>query len=186
MEWGGGGSVGPAGLAAAVRAGDGRGPATSLRTAVPAFFGRRSVTAVVRDLYAERIAHERLAELSPLVFEAASRGDRVAAGIVDRLAEELATMAIALLRRTGQTRLDAEIVLAGSVLRAGHADLLDGIAGRVRAVAPRVRLVRLDAPPVLGAALLGLDDLELAAERRQKAEARLRREVAGATFTPLD
>lgn len=181
-DWGGGGGIGEAALAAAVRARDGRGPATELRDLVPEHFGLRSTGALVRTLYHGRIPWPELGDLAPLVFAAAARGDEVARGIVDRLAGELAAMAIALIRRTGQTRLETDLVLAGGVLRAGHPQLVDGLLARVRAVAPGVRPLVLHAPPVLGAALLGLEDLGLEAGELRAAEDRLRTAVGASTF----
>jgi len=158
-DWGGGTSVGQAGHAAAVRARDGRGPRTTLEWLLPRHFGYASPGALVRALYTGRVAEERLGELSPIVFEAAVAGDEVARGIVDRLADELGAMATALIRRLRLTRLDPDVVLAGSVFRAEdpafHARVRDGVL----AVAPAARIVRLEAPPVLGSALLGLEQL---------------------------
>lgn len=184
-DWGGGTSVGWAGLGAAVRAADGRGPRTILRERVPAHYGVRSIGAVVRGFYAGRIKEGHIGELSPVVFAAAAAGDAVAAGIVERLAEELVTMVVALLRRTGQTRLDAEVILAGGVLQAGHEPLTEGVARRVRQVAPRARVRVLEDPPVLGAALLGLEDLGLAEDVLADAEGHLRREIRTVRFSVL-
>ena len=156
-DWGGGTDVGWAGLAAAVRARDGRGAPTVLADRVPRHFGKASPAALVRALYDGRIAERRVRELSPLVFAVASEGDAVARGIVDRLADELVAMATAMLRRLRLTRSDAEIVLGGGVFRATDLEFYDRIATGVEAVAPRARLVRPAAPPVAGAALLALD-----------------------------
>ena len=166
-DWGGGTSVGLAAQAAAVRARDGRGPRTSLERLVPAHFGLASPGAVVRALYTGRLAAERLGELSPVVFAAAVSGDAVAREIVDRLADELGVMAVALIRRLRLRRLDPDVVLAGGVFRAEDAAFHLRLAGAVSAVAPDARVVRLEAPPVLGSALLGLERQtgEPAAER---------------------
>ena len=71
-DWGGARAVGEAGLAAAVRARDGRGPATTLERLVPAHFKVRSAGALTRALYLERIPEERLTNrrtyLDPLNF----------------------------------------------------------------------------------------------------------------------
>jgi N-acetylglucosamine kinase-like BadF-type ATPase len=160
-DWGGGGALGMAAQAASVRARDGRGPRTSLERLVPAHFGLSSPGAVVRALYDGRIDHERLGELSPVVFEAAVAGDAVARGIVDRLADELGVMAAALIRRLRLGRLDPDVVLAGGVFRAEDSAFFERLAGCVTAAAPAARIVRLEAPPVLGSALLGLDRLGL-------------------------
>ena len=158
-DWGGGTSVGQAGHAAAVRARDGRGPRTTLEWLVPRHFGYASPGALVRALYTGRVAEERLGELSPIVFEAAVAGDDVARGIVDRLADELVAMATALIRRLRLTRLDPDVVLAGSVFRAEDPAFHSRVRDGVLAVAPAARIVRLVAPPVLGSALLGLEQL---------------------------
>ena len=173
-DWGGGHSVGMAGLAAAVRAADGRGPATSLRRIVPAHFGFNRPAALTRALYEGRIAERRTSELSPLVFAAAGDGDAVARSIVDRLADELAVMAIALARRTGMTGLAVETVLAGGVFQATDAAFYERLKGAARAVVPGASFVRLDVPPVAGAALHGLEVVGAGATAR----ARLRTDLA--------
>lgn len=156
-DWGGGGGVGEAGLAAAVRGRDGRGPRTILERLVPAHFGVASPAALTKALYLRRIDGRRVSELSPVVFAAAGEGDAVARGIVDRLADELAGMAVALIRRLRLGALDPEVVLAGGVFRTTDRPFLDRLEAGVHAAAPQARLVRLTAPPVLGPALLGLD-----------------------------
>ena len=156
-DWGGGTSVGLAAQAAAVRARDGRGPRTSLEKLVPAHFGLPSPGAVVRALYSGRVPTERLGELSPVVFKAAVSGDTVAREIVNRLADELGVMAAALIRRSRLGRLDPDVVLAGGVFRAEDPAFYRRLAAAVAVVAPAARVVRLEAPPVLGSALLGLE-----------------------------
>ena len=158
-DWGGGTSVGMAALAAAVRGRDGRGPRTDLEHAVPAHFGLARPEALTRALYDGRISQSRIGELSPVVFNAARAGDQVARSIVDRLVDELASMAIALIRRLRLARTDVEVVLAGSVFDADDPAFIEGLRERVISVARRATLVRLAAPPVAGAALLGLDRL---------------------------
>lgn len=172
-DWGGGGDVGRAALAAAVRARDGRGPHTSLERSVPAHFGLARPGSVTNALYHERIEESRLRELAPVVFAAAAEGDAVARQILDRLADELALMAIAIIRRLRLTRTDPDVVLAGGIFRAHDAQFIDRLAGAVHRVVPRARLVPLQTPPLLGAALLGLEELgsaEPAALRRVRRE----------------
>ena len=173
-DWGGGHSVGMAGLAAAVRAADGRGPSTSLRRLVPAHFGLNGPSALTRALYEGRIAERRTSELSPIVFAAAGDGDREARSIVDRLADELVAMANALARRARLTRLPTEVVLAGGVFRATDRAFYERIRAGVESVAPAATLVHLDVSPVAGPALEGLRRLGAG----EPARARLRRDLA--------
>jgi N-acetylglucosamine kinase-like BadF-type ATPase len=158
-DWGGGTDVGWEGVAAAVRARDGRGPRTVLERSVPAHFGLATPHALTMALYDERIPPRRVAELAPVVFAAAMDGDAAARAIADRLADEIVAMAGAMLRRLRLTRLDPEVVLGGGVFRTPDVAFRSRIQAGVQAIAPRATLVRSDAPPVAGAALLGLDAL---------------------------
>ena len=155
-DWGGGYALGMAALGAAVRARDGRGEATSLSRLVPAHFGLGRPIDVTRGLYEGRIAHRRLEELAPLLMAAAADDD-VARAIVDRLADELAVMAIAIARRLRIARCEVDVVLTGGVFRATDRGFADRLDERVRAGVPHARTVRLRERPVLGAALIGLD-----------------------------
>jgi N-acetylglucosamine kinase-like BadF-type ATPase len=128
---------------------------------------------VTRAFYDERIAAARVGELSPVVFGAAGEGDPVARSIIDRLADELATMAVALARRTAMTRRPVEIVLAGGVMSTSYEPFFARIDTGVRAVVREARLVRLDVPPVAGAAIAGLDRLGIAPADRGAARERL-------------
>jgi N-acetylglucosamine kinase-like BadF-type ATPase len=176
-DWGGGTSVGMAGLAAAVRARDGRGPRTSLERLVPAHFGLGRPSAVTRAFYDDRIADASVGELSPVVFGAAGEGDPVARSIVDRLADELATMAVALARRTAMTRRPVEVVLAGGVFSTTDKPFFARIESGIRAVVRDASLVRLDVPPVAGAALHGLDLVGGSGAARHTARERLRNDL---------
>jgi N-acetylglucosamine kinase-like BadF-type ATPase len=158
-DWGGGTDVGWAGLAAAVRARDGRGPRTRLEWDVPAHWGLRSPAAVTSAMYTGRISEKRIGELAPIVFAAATAGDVEARRIVDKLADEIVIMAGAMLRRVHLTRRDPDVVLAGGVFRTRDTQFRERISAGVAAIAPRAMVVGLSAPPVAGAALLGLDRL---------------------------
>jgi len=169
-DWGGGHDIGSQALWYALRAQDGRGERTALERVVPQHFGLRRPRQVMEAMYFGRLPSERVVELPPVVFRAAGDGDAVARSIVDRQADEVVAMAGAAIRKLGMTALDVDVVLGGGIFRnendAFHARIERGL----RAVAPGVRIRRLTAPPILGAALLGLDRLGAA----RAAKARLR------------
>jgi N-acetylglucosamine kinase-like BadF-type ATPase len=173
-DWGGAGSVGAAGLGAAVRGRDGRGPRTELERTIPRAVGLVRPEAVTHAYYTGRLNEARIGELAPTVFATAAAGDPVARAIIDRLADELATMAIALARRAHLVRREPEVVLAGSVFRTDDKGFHDRLGSRIVAAIPDARVARLAAPPVVGAALIGLDRLaggtvDPAAEARVRA-----------------
>jgi N-acetylglucosamine kinase-like BadF-type ATPase len=182
-DWGGASSVGMAGLGAAVRARDGRGPRTALETTIPRAVGLARPDAVTYAYYTGRLDESRVGELAPTVFATAAAGDPVARSIVDRLADELATMAVALARRAHLVRARPEVVLAGSVFRTDDKGFHDRLAAGLAASIPGARVRRLTAPPVVGAALIGLDRLA-GGTAEPAAEARIRAALRDWNATP--
>jgi N-acetylglucosamine kinase-like BadF-type ATPase len=177
-DWGGGRAIGMAGLAAAVRGRDGRGPRTDLERTIPAAVGLKRPDAVTHAYYSERLDERRIGDLAPTVFATAGAGDPVARAIADRLADELVGMAAALARRTSLVRRDPEVVLAGGVFKTDDAGFHERVLAGVHHAIPAARVVRLGSPPVLGAALLGLDGLA--------AGGAVARDVAGRARAGLD
>jgi N-acetylglucosamine kinase-like BadF-type ATPase len=156
-DWGGGTDIGPAALWHAMRAKDGRGDRTSLVRLVPEHFGMRHPRQVMEAVYFERLARERLGELSPVVFGAARNGDEVARSIVDRQADEIATMAIAAIRKLHMVDLDVHVVLGGGIFHNEFSAFFERLDERLTSVVPHAKVIILKGPPVVGAALLALD-----------------------------
>jgi N-acetylglucosamine kinase-like BadF-type ATPase len=166
-DWGGGHDIGSAALWYALRAQDGRGERTSLATLVPRHFSLRRPRQVMEAMYFGRMQADRVVELPPIVFRAAGEGDAVARSIVDRQADEVVAMAGAAIRKLRMTALDVDVVLGGGIFRNEDPAFHERIEEGLRKVAPDVCIRRLTAPPILGAALLGLD--RLGASRAAKA-----------------
>jgi N-acetylglucosamine kinase-like BadF-type ATPase len=150
-DFGGGQNIGVHGLGAAMRAWDGRGPATVLRETVPAHFGLRRVLDVATAVHAGRIRRAGLHVLAPVVFAAAAAGDPVATGIIAQFADEVAAMATALIRRLHLTRAAVPVVLGGGTLQTDDPTVLARVTAGVTATAPHATVRVLDVPPVFGA-----------------------------------
>src|SRR3954447_17272119 len=154
-DWGGGYDVGLAALSAAVRSEDGRGPRTRLERAVPGHFGLGTPAEVVEAIHLGRIPHRRIVELPPVVFDAAP-ADAAAATIVDRLAQGGLALVRAAIHRLRLDGAVVEVLLGGGLFRTGDARLL----GTIEDGLPETAELRVaDSEPIVGAALLGLDDL---------------------------
>ncbi|GGR65844.1 kinase [Streptomyces humidus] len=166
-DWGGGWGLAEEALWHAARAADGRGGPTALTRTLPARFGLPSVYALIEALHLERIPSARRHELTPVLFATATEGDAVARAVVDRLADEVVTMATVALARLELLEEETPVLLGGGVLTAGHGQLDDRVRELLAARAPKAvaRVVR--ARPVLGAALLGLDRVGAAADARR-------------------
>jgi hypothetical protein len=67
-----------------------------------------------------------------------------------------------------------EVALGGGLMQSGNPALIGAIEAGVKEIAPAATVHVTGSPPVIGAALLGLDDLESGPE----AQERLRRELA--------
>jgi N-acetylglucosamine kinase-like BadF-type ATPase len=178
-DWGGGYGLGMEALWHAMRAWDGRGPATALDAAVTAHFGVDAVPDVAIGIHKGKIDNDNLTSLAPALFRVANDGDEVARAVVARLAAEVAGLAISAMRRLpvpagpgphtvatvpsrpyaagDLTSLAVPVVLGGSVLTARDPLLMPDIIARLLAVAPAADIRVIDVPPIAGAAMLGLD-----------------------------
>jgi N-acetylglucosamine kinase-like BadF-type ATPase len=170
-DWGGGRHLGEEALWHAVRSEDGRGPRTGLQETVPAHFGMTEVRAVTEAIHFGTVPDGRIGELTPVLFATAASGDRVARAVVERLAEEVSVMALVALRRLDLQATRTDVVLGGGVLAARDPLLMAGIRGRLEAAAPLAVIRVNSAPPVVGAALLGLDRCGLAPGTEQRLRA---------------
>jgi N-acetylglucosamine kinase-like BadF-type ATPase len=173
-DWGGGFDVGLAGLSAAARSADGRGPKTALETVVPGHFGLDTPMQVAEAMHLDGLDRQRIGELAPLVLSTA-REDDVAGGIGQRLVSEALAFVRVTLERLGLLGEAVHVVLGGGLFQRDGAWLADRVAERLAAAAPQATVTLVDAPPVVGAALLGLDELEATSSAKERA----RRELTG-------
>jgi len=162
-DWGGGLGLGTQTVWHAIRAEDGRGEPTELRTAVAAFYQLPSMHDVAVAFHLAALGEDDLIRLPAVLFAAAEAGDAVAVSLVERQAEEVCAMAVTAISRLG---LDAShdikeipVVLGGGVLEAKNPLLTGAITRRLADRVPTAAVRIVDSPPVTGAALLGLDHL---------------------------
>jgi len=179
-DWGGGYDLGLAAVSAAARSEDGRGPRTSLERAVPAHFGLTTPSELAEAMHLGRIEQRRVIELAPLVL-AEGADDAVAAEIVQRLAFEVVALARVALTRLALTSEPVEVLLGGGVLQDVDGDLLAAIDAGLRETAPQVSVRPTASPAIVGAALLGLDQLGAGNEE----QGRTRREL-NVAFSQLE
>ena len=170
---GGGHWLGVQAVRAAVRGRDGRDAHTELERLVPGHLGLSSVPAVLEAAHTGRVGDQDIRGLAPVVLACAERGDEVARALVDRQAGAVVAMVVSAARRLRLLRRDPDVVLGGGLFRAGEGRLLAGIRAGVLEAVPAARIVTLDAPPVLGAALLALDRLQAPPQAGERLRAHL-------------
>lgn len=175
-DWGGGGDVGQAAVSAAARSEDGRGPVTSLEKAVPAHFGLTTPLELTEAFHQGRIPQRRSLELTRVVFAEAAT-DAVAAAIIARVADEVLAMVRVALDKLDLTRENVDVVLGGGLFQSGDELLVGLVTAGLAEIGSGLVARTAQTPPIVGAALLGLDDLGAGRE----AEERLRVEMKEAT-----
>ncbi|MEU1267149.1 BadF/BadG/BcrA/BcrD ATPase family protein [Streptomyces sp. NPDC005799] len=171
-DWGGGWGLAEEALWHAARAEDGRGEETELVRALPAHFGYATMLALIEALHLEEVEPVRRHELTPVLFATAADGDPIARALVDRLADEVVTMATVALTRLDLLEEETPVLLGGGVLAAQHPQLSDGIRDLLAVRAPKAVARVVTASPVLGAALLGLDRVGAQREVHERVRAR--------------
>jgi N-acetylglucosamine kinase-like BadF-type ATPase len=180
-DWGGGGALWQEAMWWAARAEDGRGPETRLRSELPRHVGLETMAELIEAVHLGRLTEADCLELTPVLFAVATAGDPVAADVVRRQATEVVALAVAAMRRLDVLGEEFDVVLGGGVLTAGHPMLMDEVTRLLREQAPLASATVVGTPPVVGAALLGLDRIEAPSA----AHARLRARFGRAKRAPV-
>jgi N-acetylglucosamine kinase-like BadF-type ATPase len=131
-----------------------RGPATRLSQALVAIAGATDVADLLAGLMRGR--YTLGSDAAPRVFAIASDGDPVARQLVRRAGQELGSLAVGVIRQLGLRDRAFDVILSGSFYR-GSPLIEAQMAETIHALAPRARLSRLQAPPVVGAVLLAME-----------------------------
>jgi N-acetylglucosamine kinase-like BadF-type ATPase len=144
-------------LRAAVRAADGRGPATRLQGLLFDALGIASVQEIVPMIYEQGLSRQRIAAFAILVQKARDDGDALAAELTQTAARELAMAVRAVASRLDLGGSSYPVVLAGGAFKACPclSALLKACLGLERA-----ELRPLAVEPAQGAVALALEQLE--------------------------
>ncbi len=153
-EFGGAGALVRRAMQAVSKAWSLRGPQTALTEAFCQQTGAKDAEDLLEGLVLER--YRLYSGNAPLVFQTAHAGDEVAKGVIAWAGEQLADLAIGVIHQLNFEDREFEIVLTGSLYEGGSL-ILDPMKNAIWQVAPRAKFVRLNAPPVVGGVLLGME-----------------------------
>jgi N-acetylglucosamine kinase-like BadF-type ATPase len=153
-EFGGSGWVAMRAVQAVSRAWSLRGPQTALTDMFLQKTGAKDASDLLEGLALDRFHID--ARYAPSVFQTALAGDEVAKDVIRWAGEELASLVIGVIRQLAFEDQEFEIVLIGSLFDGGSL-FLDPMKIAIEKVAPLARYVRLEAPPVVGGVLLGME-----------------------------
>ena len=131
-----------------------RGPLTKMADALVEFVGAKDLEDLMRGY--TTYEYQVGAEAAPVVFRVAEEGDPVARELIHWAGCELGEMANAVIRQLEFENLAFDVVMTGSMFEGGPR-LIEPMRETIHRLAPGARLVRLQVPPVLGAAILGME-----------------------------
>lgn len=133
---------------------DRRGPATALSQAFLKHSGSKDLFDLVEGLYLGRYTFDQ--HVVRLVFQVAAEGDPQALEVMRWAGHELGMLAVSVIRQLDLQSESFDVVLIGSIYD-GHPLIAKSMGTTIHEIAPAARLVRLDAPPVVGGVLLGME-----------------------------
>lgn len=131
-----------------------RGPATALTPLFIEYAGAADLTDLLEGYTNGRYHID--AQIAPRIFEVARQGDQVAADLIRWCGVELGEMAKGVIRQLDFADRAFDVVLAGSMFEGGPL-LIEPMWQTITDLAPKARLVRLAAPPVLGGVVFGMN-----------------------------
>jgi N-acetylglucosamine kinase-like BadF-type ATPase len=145
--------IGRRAVIAAIRTSEGRGVPTSLEGVVRAAFHLTRLQEIKAIVYRLDFQRDCLAAIAPLVAQAAMDGDAVARQIMTAAGEELARLALAVLRRLFEPGDAVATYPAGGVFEIGEA-VERPFRGALENAWPSAEIRRPQHPPLVGALIL--------------------------------
>jgi len=144
----------------------GRGQPTSMTQAFIQKTGAKNLNDLIEGLSERHYSLE--ADSAPLVFECAAQGDKVALDLLQWAGDELGEMVIAVARQIGMANSAPDVVLIGGLFR-GTPSLKSLVTAKVDSVIPKATYLNMQAPPVVGAVVLGMEQAKLSPSAVQAA-----------------
>lgn len=151
------------GVNAAFWAWDGRGPKTVLVDMLLAMFKQKDLRDVCTPLYTSPNLRKDFASLAKLVTRAANDGDRVARAVMEEGARQVAHFLATCADNLGMGRAGYRVAAPmGGLVSDSNGRYFRMIARALRRVHPKAKLVKPRFEPVVGAALIALDEIGVA------------------------
>lgn len=147
--------IGRQAIAAACRAEDRRGDPTDLRAIVLEHFGLETMRSIPRIVYREGFSRERISLLAPAVAAAARDGDEAARHIMATAGQQLAAMALGVIRQLFAAGDPVAVYLTGGVFAAGEV-LLEPFRARLHQGWPTAEARSPAFPPAVGGLILAV------------------------------
>jgi len=149
--------IGLKAITAALRAYDGRASSTTLIKGIVDKLNLNTIEEIVERVYSGHLKHHEIANLAPIVVEAARKGDKISIDILEEAGKELGLAAVAVIKALRMENEEFELATVGGVFNAGEL-IFNPFRKTVEKVAPRVKFTKPKFEPVLGAIILALKE----------------------------
>lgn len=156
---GGGGELCEKALHYAFRSEEGTYDKSLLEELIPPVFGVKTMEEVCGLIKNDGPNEKQRYSIPIVAFEAAKRGDAVAAKLLSDMGREEGRYAAAVIKRLGMAEKKVPVVLIGSLFQTGERLLIDAYMEQVHMAAPQAYPVILKEEPVLGAVRFALDKM---------------------------
>jgi len=143
-----------------------RGPQTKLTPLFIDLVGANNLDDLIEGLYVGRYQISD-STIVMQVFELANDGDPEAINVMKWAGQELGELVCGVIRQLDIQKEQFDIVLIGSIFK-GHPLISGELGTAVWKIANKSRLVKLAAPPVVGAVILGMEQAGLDGVKYQK------------------
>ena len=134
-------------------------PETVLEGYLLKHFGVETVDQLLYMRATHQIDEREYLTLPILLEQAAAQGDEVALGIWEEYGKTLAKYVTARMRLMGLEKEEIEIVLSGSIFKCRIQTFFDAVTAGIHSYAPHAAVKSAVYEPIVGAALLGLDNI---------------------------
>lgn len=156
-------------MAAAQRGFDGRGPSTILYDSITRYLAVETLADFTPILHRAARSYP-IANLVPLVFDAAAQGDQVAISILQANGEELALSAQVAIEKLFSQDERVEVVLTGGVFRHDKGRIvIDALQRKLLGKFPNVEFFIPRSEPVIGSVIQALRNRQLPVSAETKA-----------------
>lgn len=152
--------IGREAIIAALKDFDGRGEKTLLRSDLERHFKLDTIDQIIPSVYQNKIDRATIADVAPIVFEQANRGDVIAEEIIRQAGRELGTLAKAVAQRLNFANEELKVALIGSIFKQKDM-LLNEISKELYEISWNIEISEPMFDPDCGAALLALQKLSV-------------------------
>jgi len=150
--------IGREAIIAALKDFDGRGEKTLLRSDLERHFQLSSIDQIIPAVYQDKINRAAIADVAPIVFEQANRGDAIAEEIIRQAGRELGNLAKAVAQRLNFSNEELKVALIGSIFKQKDM-LLNEISKELYEISWNIEIADPMFDPQYGAALLALQKI---------------------------